>query len=110
MGWLNGVLAAYALLTIVGGVMGYVSKQSMASLMAGVGVGVVLIGAIALSKSHPKPAYAVCAVVVLLTGLRFTGTFMSSREVWPHLVVAAASAIALAALIAGHFMQKPATP
>jgi uncharacterized membrane protein (UPF0136 family) len=106
MGWLNPVLVSYSLLNILFGVAGYVSKKSVISLVAGVVAGAIVLGAVALAKSHPKIGYGIAAVVALLLLGRFAGPAFSKQEVYPSGILAAASLIALLALVFGHFLSR----
>lgn len=75
-------LLLYAVLVIVGGVLGYVKAQSKASLISGLVSGVALLGAwlITWQSYNVGIALAACFALVLLVvfALRFrkTGKFM----------------------------------
>jgi uncharacterized membrane protein (UPF0136 family) len=78
------VLAVYAVLMLVGGVMGYRAAHSAASLVAGAASAVVLLVALFLSFGAPAAGYwlgsltslALCVVFALR--LAKTGKFMPS--------------------------------
>ncbi len=78
------VLLVYALLMVVGGVMGYVKGGSRPSLIAGAVSGLLLFVALFISRSSPVAGLWIGAVVSLLLCITFamrlakTGTFMPS--------------------------------
>ncbi len=104
--WLNAVLVLYALLSIGGGIDGFVAKQSMISLMAGCGSGVVVLAAVAFARKNPSVGYAIAAVAILAVTGSFIPRYMKSHGTWPALVMIIAGVIALGSLIAAHFMGK----
>lgn len=55
--------AGYGLLSLVGGVMGYVKAKSRASLIAGGISGLLLLGGAALAASNPVAGLTLIAVV-----------------------------------------------
>lgn len=75
-------LLFYAVAIIGGGVMGYVSAQSMASLIAGSVFGLLLVLALVLSMRNPTTGFVFGGVVALMLlaffGYRYyeTGKFM----------------------------------
>jgi uncharacterized membrane protein (UPF0136 family) len=73
------VVAGYGVLSLVGGVMGYVKAKSRASLIAGGISGLVLIGCAALSLTHPVLGLAVASVVSLALVARFARSAMGKR-------------------------------
>lgn len=74
-----GVVAGYGVLSLVGGVMGYVKAKSRASLIAGGISGLVLIGCAALSLTAPVIGLAVASVVSLALVARFARSAMGKR-------------------------------
>lgn len=104
MGWLSGVLVAYALLNIGGGIAGYLSpKHSVPSVISGVAAGVLLLGAAALAASFPKPGYVLAAIVTVADLGFFSTRLAKGGGIWPAGVMAAASLLVLICLIAAHF-------
>jgi uncharacterized membrane protein (UPF0136 family) len=74
-----GVVAGYGVLSLMGGVMGYVKAKSRASLIAGGASGVVLIGSAALAATHPVLGFALASVVSLALVGRFARSAMGKR-------------------------------
>ena len=64
-------LLTYAALMVIGGIMGY-RAGSTASLIGGLGSAILLLGAFALSRSRPRPGFAIAAVMALLLTVNFT--------------------------------------
>ncbi|GMV89395.1 MAG: hypothetical protein AMXMBFR81_23260 [Chthonomonas sp.] len=109
MPWLNIVLWVYALFNIALGVEAYLKVNSMPSLMGGIGAGVLVIVGLLVSQKNSMVGYSICALVALGLLGRFVPAYLSKGTVYPALVVSIASALALVALIVGHFMaRKPA--
>ena len=66
------VLLVYAALMLIGGIMGYRAAGSTASLIGGFGSAIVLLGAFALSRSRPRPGFAIASLAALLLAVNFT--------------------------------------
>src|SRR5437867_5054414 len=92
------VLLGYAVLMLVGGVIGYRTAASRPSLIAGVLSAAVLLGAYAWSLSNPSRGFLLAAVVAVLLAANFglrlakTGNFMPSGML---LIVSLAAAVIL---------------
>ena len=56
-----GVVAGYGVLSLAGGVMGYVKAKSRASLIAGGASGLLLLGSAALATTHPLAGLALAS-------------------------------------------------
>jgi uncharacterized membrane protein (UPF0136 family) len=108
----------YALLTIVMGVLGFVApttgKPSMPSLIAGVGIGVLLLGALAYTKTNPRVGRISTAVITLLPLGRFIPSFLKSHAIYPAGIMVVAGLFTFGVLGAGHMMamaqKKASTP
>jgi uncharacterized membrane protein (UPF0136 family) len=74
-----GVAAAYGVLSLAGGVMGYAKAKSRASLIAGGISGLLLLGSAALAASHPVAGFAVASVVSLALVGRFAKSASGKR-------------------------------
>ncbi len=74
-----GVVAGYGVLSLVGGVMGYVKAKSRASLIAGGASGLLLIGSAALATTHPVAGFAIASVISLALVARFARSAVAKR-------------------------------
>ncbi|MCX7687484.1 MAG: TMEM14 family protein [Fimbriimonadales bacterium] len=77
------ILLIYLLVVAGGGIMGYVSAQSTASLIAGLASGVLLAIALWLSFSNPKLGFGMAAVVALALAVFFTMRFLNTGKWMP---------------------------
>jgi uncharacterized membrane protein (UPF0136 family) len=66
-----GLAGLYGVVALVGGCIGYATKGSTASLMAGVISGVLLLACAAAIAFRPYPALIAAAVIALLLAGRF---------------------------------------
>jgi uncharacterized membrane protein (UPF0136 family) len=73
----------FGLLTIVGGVMGYVKAGSTASLIAGSISGILLLVAAFLLPDHLAIGLALAVVVSVLLAGRFVPAFMKTHQIMP---------------------------
>jgi uncharacterized membrane protein (UPF0136 family) len=66
------IVLIYAILIAVGGIMGYVKAQSPASLIAGVGAGLLLAGsAIAMMKDAYQGGWWIALIITIALLVRF---------------------------------------
>ncbi len=87
-------LSLYGLLVLVGGVIGYVKAKSRASLVSGIGFGVLLGLASRLVSSGSVRVGAGLGVVLALALLgRFLPAFMKTKKVMPAGLVVALGAV-----------------
>jgi uncharacterized membrane protein (UPF0136 family) len=64
-----GVTAAYGLIALTGGLIGYVKADSLASLIAGGGSGVLLLISAAIARQKPKGGLTTALIIsVILVG------------------------------------------
>lgn len=98
----------YGLVSLVGGVQGYLSKGSTASLIAGGAAGVLLVAAGALALTGRSwPLWILGIVAVALVG-RFAPAFLkNTSNVWPALVMAALGAVSAVVTTLALFGGKP---
>ncbi|HWB60005.1 MAG TPA: TMEM14 family protein [Chthoniobacteraceae bacterium] len=93
-------LAIFGILTIVGGVMGYVKKKSVPSIVAGAVCGVLLIWAAILLHAQPlqqirtEPLILALVVSVVLAG-RFIPNYIEKRALIPGGLMALLSGISI---------------
>lgn len=106
MAWLNPILIAVSLLSIGGGVQGFVAAKSTPSLIGGVGIGLVIIVGMLLAKSKPMIGHIISLVGCLALAGRFLPKAISEGQLWPAMAMGVAGAIGAAALGAGHFIAK----
>ena len=85
----------FGLLTIAGGVMGYVKAGSTASIIAGSIGGVLLLVAAFLLPNQLVPALTIGVVVSLLLAGRFVPAFFRSNKLMPDGIMALLSLLAI---------------
>jgi len=90
----------YGILVAVGGVMGYVKANSAASLIAGLGAGLLLVGSsVAMMKNSYQAGWWIALVVSILLLGRFGSAAMKEFKMMPGGMVIIMSLVVLAALI-----------
>lgn len=94
------VYLAYAALLIVGGIMGYVEKKSIISLVAGVVCGGLTLVATLMLASRPRPALVMGIVAALLVGGSMGKRYAEGRKLFPAGVTVAASVVSLLVSVA----------
>ena len=77
-------LFLFGVLTVAGGIMGFVKAKSRASLIAGTIAGVLLLGAGYEVSARGTVGLVLGLVVSLALAGRFGATFKKSRKVMPH--------------------------
>ncbi len=90
----------FGLLTIAGGVMGYVKAGSTASLIAGGISGLLLLVAAFLLPSHAVAGLVLALLVSLLLAGRFLPAFFKSGKMMPSGVMALLSILGIVFAIA----------
>ena len=83
----------FGLLTIVGGVMGYVKADSTASLIAGSVSGILLLVAAFLLPNNLAIGLALAGIVSIALAGRFVPAFMKTGQVMPAGLMSALSVI-----------------
>ena len=73
----------FGLLTIIGGIIGYASKGSMASIIAGSVSGILILAAAFLLPNNVTAGLILGAVVSLLLAGRFLPVFMKTGDFMP---------------------------
>jgi uncharacterized membrane protein (UPF0136 family) len=76
-------IPVYAVLMLLGGIMGFVKAQSKASLISGVGSAAALGGCFALSYSNPTMALGVSFIVTLLLEVAFAIRLSKTKKFMP---------------------------
>jgi uncharacterized membrane protein (UPF0136 family) len=90
----------FGLLTIVGGVIGYLKAGSMASIIAGSVSGIALIVAACLLPGNVALGLAIAGLVSILLAGRFIPAFMKTGAVMPAGLMSALSVIGVIVAIA----------
>jgi len=85
----------FGLLTIVGGVMGYVKAGSMASIIAGSISGILLLVAAFLLPGQLELGLVLAAVISIALAGRFIPAFMKTGHVMPAGLMSVLSVIGL---------------
>lgn len=85
----------FGLLTIVGGVIGYASKGSMASIIAGSVSGILLLVGAYLLGNNTTAGLAVVGIVSILLAGRFIPAFLKSGDFMPAGMMSILSAIGI---------------
>ncbi len=101
------VILVYGILVAAGGAMGYFKAGSMASLIAGVGSGLLLAGAsVAMMKGSYQAGWWISLIVALLLLGRFGSAAISKGfKMMPGGMVIILSVIVIALLVA----QRPSS-
>ena len=89
----------FGLLTIVGGVIGYVKAGSTASIIAGGISGIALIVAAFLLPGNAALGLIIAGVVSIVLAGRFIPAFMTTGKIMPAGLMAALSAIGVVVAI-----------
>jgi uncharacterized membrane protein (UPF0136 family) len=95
----------FGLLTIAGGIMGYVSKGSMPSIIAGSISGILLLAAAFLLPNHAAIGLAVAAIVSVLLAGRFVPAFIKTGSLMPAGMMSILSIIGIVLALAA-WMKK----
>lgn len=92
---------AFGVLTIVGGIIGYVSKGSMPSIIAGSVSGILLLIAAFLLPNNAAAGLVLAAVISILLAGRFIPAFIRTGDLMPAGMMSVLSAIgAIVAVVA----------
>jgi uncharacterized membrane protein (UPF0136 family) len=85
----------FGLLTIVGGIMGYVKAGSVVSIIAGTITGILLIVAAFLLPEHRVAGLATALIVSILLAGQFVPKFIRTGKVMPAGVMSVLSVIGI---------------
>ena len=91
------VISLYGLLSLVGGIIGYVKAKSRPSLIAGSVSGLVLIGCAYDLMNGNRMAALLAGLVAISLGGRFFIVWRQKRRIMPDLVMIVGAVITLAA-------------
>jgi uncharacterized membrane protein (UPF0136 family) len=92
-------LLLYAIIIAAGGVMGYVSAQSVVSLVNGLIAAVLLLVGLAISFKNPAAGFGLSAAVALALGIFFTYRFFTTGKWMPGGITMILSAIAFVLML-----------
>jgi uncharacterized membrane protein (UPF0136 family) len=90
----------FGVLTIAGGIVGYVKAGSVASIIAGSISGLLLVLAAFLLPEHPAAGLGIGLIVSLLLAGQFAPKFFSTGKVMPAGVMAVLSVIGVVIALA----------
>lgn len=99
-------LLVYALLMVVGGVMGYANKKSVVSLVAGLASALVLLIAFKTAENNPKGGLAFGAFLAFLMTGNFVSRYMKTHHFMPNGLFGIVSVVALLCLVAATLQAK----
>jgi uncharacterized membrane protein (UPF0136 family) len=89
----------FGILTIAGGIVGYVKAGSVASIIAGSIAGVLLLVAAFLLPEHHTAGLATALVISLLLAAQFVPKFLRTGRVMPAGMMSILSAIGIVVAI-----------
>ncbi len=105
------ILLVYALLVIIGGIVGYVKADSPESIIAGVICGALLFYSRWLWGQKPLVGFILGLIVSLALFGRFFGVAMSKGlEMWPGGVIIFSSVVTIVVLIAAFAQERKNVP
>lgn len=104
MPWLNVVLVLFSLLNIGLGIYGYVVKDTLISLIAGVVIGALMLGTVALAKSHPRWGRIGSLVLTIAVLGQFAPKFIKTQDWLPAGILTVSAAIVFICLGVGHML------
>lgn len=114
MPWLNNLLVLFSLLNIGLGIYGFVAKDSLVSLIAGVAIGALMLGTVALAKTQPRWGRIGSLVLCVAVIGQFLPKFLKSQHWLPAGILAFSGIFVAACLIGAHLAasaaKKSATP
>ena len=90
----------FGLLTIAGGIVGYVKAGSVISIVAGSISGLLLVVAAFLLPDHKTAGLIIALLVSLLLAGQFVPKFLSTHKVMPAALMSALSVIGIVVAIA----------
>ena len=99
-------LLLYAVVSAAGGIMGYVSAQSMASLVNGLVAAVILLIGLAVSFKNPPAGFGLSAGVAIALAVFFAYRFFTTGKWMPGGITMILSAVAFV-LMALAALRKP---
>ncbi|PYL07534.1 MAG: hypothetical protein DME33_10280 [Verrucomicrobia bacterium] len=89
----------FGVLTIVGGIIGYVKAGSVASIIAGAVTGVLLLVGAFLLPEHRAAGLAIALIISLLLAAQFIPKFLRTSRFMPAGIMSVLSVIGIIAAI-----------
>jgi uncharacterized membrane protein (UPF0136 family) len=83
----------FGLLTLAGGIMGYVKANSVASLIAGGLSGILLMAGAWMMDSSARPILMGLGLISLVLAIRFVPAFINTMKVMPAGLMAGLSVV-----------------
>ena len=99
-------LLLYAVVIAAGGIMGYVSAQSMASLVNGLVAAVILLIGLAVSFQNPPAGFGLSAGVAIALAVFFAYRFFTTGKWMPGGITMILSAVAFVVMLLAA-LRKP---
>lgn len=96
----------FGLLTLMGGIMGYVKASSWISLIAGVITGALLLYAAYLLPGRPQPAFITALIVSVALAGQFLPKFIETKAPFPAGVMTLLSLGGLAVTLLAWYAKK----
>jgi Small integral membrane protein len=90
----------FGILTIAGGIIGYVSKGSVPSIIAGSVSGILLLVSAFLLPRHPAAGLIMAALISLLLAGQFLPKLIRTGQMMPAGIMSALSILGIIAVIA----------
>ena len=107
----SGILGMLlGLVSIIGGVLGFVRADSTASLLAGVGVGLAVLVSAFFALQRRFPAQVALLVLAFALLGRFVPAYFMKPLVWPSLVMIALSSITFGLGLLGVVLDRYKRP
>lgn len=104
------LILIYALLVIVGGVMGYVNAGSQVSLVSGLSSGAALLIAWMISLQSPRSGFPLAALfAIILVGI-FAARYRRTRKMVPAGALAIVSLVAAIVFAVGWILVVSTVP
>jgi len=95
------VMVIYAVVTVLGGVIGYKTAKSTASLIASLISGALLLLGFVLSRTNPQLGLGIAAVVALALGIFFAMRVVKKGAKMPAVVMLPLSIVSLLVFVWG---------